>query len=122
MNALRKIVFLSLVVALLAGCGAAAVTPTPKTDTATDAWLKAAQLGTYAPAKQDWTAIEAAAKKEGKVLVYANSSRIADVKKLFEAKYPATEFPSPRAFTIYRCGSPSMPGKASLPKYARTVG
>ncbi len=53
-----------------------------------DKWLKAAELGPYAPAKQDWAAIEAAAKKEGKVLVYANSSRIADVKKTFEAKYP----------------------------------
>lgn len=56
--------------------------------TANEAWLKGAELGSYAPSKQDWAAIEAAAKKEGKVLVYANSSRIADVKKLFEAKYP----------------------------------
>lgn len=53
-----------------------------------EAWLKAAELGKYAPAKQDWAAIEAAAKKEGKVVVYANSSRIEDEIKLFQAKYP----------------------------------
>ncbi len=64
------------------------VPPAPTINPATDAWLKAAELGPYAPAKQDWAAIEAAAKKEGKVLVYANSSRIADVKKAFEKKYP----------------------------------
>ncbi len=64
------------------------VPPAPTINPDVDKWLKAAELGPYAPAKQDWAAIEAAAKKEGKVLVYANSSRIADVKKLFEAKYP----------------------------------
>ena len=53
-----------------------------------DAWLKAAELGPYAPAKQDWAAIEAAARKEGKVVVYANSSKVADIKPLFEKKYP----------------------------------
>ena len=91
-----------LLVTLLAGRPAPTPTPAPKaaaptavpqptalpTLTATETWLKAAELGKFAPAKQDWAAIEAAAKKEGKVLVYANSSRIADVKKLFEAKYP----------------------------------
>ena len=65
-----------------------AATPAPTVNPAVDAWLKAAELGPYAPAKQDWAAIEAAARKEGKVVVYANSSRIADVKKTFEAKYP----------------------------------
>ncbi|MBM3130148.1 MAG: hypothetical protein FJ009_16175 [Chloroflexi bacterium] len=55
---------------------------------AQDAWAKAAQVGPYQPATLDWDAIEAAAKKEGKVVVYSASSRIADVKKSFEAKYP----------------------------------
>jgi iron(III) transport system substrate-binding protein len=55
---------------------------------AQDAWAKAAQVGPYAPATADWAAIEAAAKKEGKVAVYSNSSRIADVKKSFETAYP----------------------------------
>jgi len=104
MNAFRKILVVCLLTTLLAACGAQptvapTATPVPPptvpptatpvpTLTADEAWLKAAQLGPYAPAKQDWAAIEAAAKKEGKVVVYANSSRIADVKKTFEAKYP----------------------------------
>jgi len=116
MHAFARIVSVCLLVTLLAACGgqptvaptatsvpkppaAPTATPVPPptavptatpvpTLTAAEAWLKAAELGKYAPAKQDWAAIEAAAKKEGKVLVYANSSRIADVKKTFEAKYP----------------------------------
>ena len=55
---------------------------------AQDAWAKAAELGPYAPKTQDWTAIEAAAKKEGKVAIYSNSSRWPDIKKSFEAAYP----------------------------------
>lgn len=53
-----------------------------------DAWAKAAQVGPYQPATLDWDAIKAAAVKEGKVVVYSNSSRWSDVKKTFEAKYP----------------------------------
>jgi iron(III) transport system substrate-binding protein len=86
MNALKFLV-IGLLVIVLVACATPAP-PAASVDPAVDAWLKAAELDKYAPAKQDWTAIEAAAKKEGKVLVYANSSRIADVKKLFEAKYP----------------------------------
>lgn len=52
------------------------------------AWAKAAELGPYAPAKQDWAAIEVAAKKEGKVVLYSNSSRWPDIKKTFEEAYP----------------------------------
>jgi iron(III) transport system substrate-binding protein len=55
---------------------------------AQDAWAKAAQVGPYAPKTQDWAAIEAAAKKEGKVVIYSNSSRWPDIKKTFEAAYP----------------------------------
>ncbi len=51
-------------------------------------WAKAAEVGPYAPAKQDWAAIEAAAKKEGKVVIYSNSSRWPDIKKSFEAAFP----------------------------------
>ena len=51
-------------------------------------WAKAAEVGPFAPAKQDWAAIEAAAKKEGKVAIYSNSSRWGDIKKTFEAAYP----------------------------------
>ncbi len=98
MKALVRILSICVLLSLITGCGAqqAAAPAAPaagqpasmKVSPEVDAWLKAAQLGSYAPAKQDWAAIEAAAKKEGKVLVYANSSRIADVKKTFEAKYP----------------------------------
>jgi len=108
MKALVKVLTVCLLVSsiFLAGCGKPATTPpantvgpqpTPKpadtavpepTLTADEAWLKAAELGKYAPAQQDWAAIEAAAKKEGVVVVYANSSRIEDEITLFQAKYP----------------------------------
>ncbi len=52
------------------------------------AWAKAAQVGPFAPGQQDWATIEAAAKTEGKVILYSNSSRWPDIKKTFEAAYP----------------------------------
>ncbi len=51
-------------------------------------WLQQAQLGPYAAKDQDWKAIEEAARKEGKVVVYSSSSRIPDAAKTFEAAYP----------------------------------
>lgn len=54
---------------------------------AQDEWLKKAQLGSYASGKQDWKAIEAAARKEGKVTIYSVSSRIFKLQKEFKAKY-----------------------------------
>jgi iron(III) transport system substrate-binding protein len=50
-------------------------------------WLKKAQLGPHAPAKQDWKAIEAAARKEGKVTIYSVSSRTPKLAKKFKEKY-----------------------------------
>ncbi len=50
-------------------------------------WLKEAKLGEYAPETQDWEAIEAAAKKEGKVVIYSGSSRIFKIQEAFKAKY-----------------------------------
>jgi iron(III) transport system substrate-binding protein len=50
-------------------------------------WLKRAQVGPKAPAKQDWKAIEAAARKEGKVVIYSVSSRIFKLVKKFKKKY-----------------------------------
>jgi iron(III) transport system substrate-binding protein len=91
MKTFAKLLVIAMALIALVACttpAAPQATPAPVVDAAQDAWLKAAEFGKYAPAKQDWAAIEAAAKKEGKVLVYANSSRIADEKKLFEAKYP----------------------------------
>ncbi len=51
------------------------------------AWLKKAQLGPNAATKQDWKAIEAAARKEGKVVIYSVSSRIFKLVKKFKKKY-----------------------------------
>jgi len=51
-------------------------------------WLKASKLGPYDESPQDWTAIEQSAKKEGEVVVYSASSRIAKVATEFEKKYP----------------------------------
>lgn len=50
-------------------------------------WLKYAQLGKFAPKVQDWKAIEAAAKKEGKVVIYSLSSRIFKIVDEFKKKY-----------------------------------
>jgi iron(III) transport system substrate-binding protein len=49
-------------------------------------WLATAQLGPGAPA-QDWKAIEAAARKEGRVVIYSVSSRITRLAKDFKEKY-----------------------------------
>ncbi len=56
-------------------------------DDAQTKWLKMSQLGPYSAATQDWTAIEAAAKKEGKVVIFSVSSRIFKIQKDFKAKY-----------------------------------
>ncbi len=56
-------------------------------DDAQTTWLKESQLGPYAPASQDWAAIEAAAKKEGKVVIFSVSSRIFKIQKDFKEKY-----------------------------------
>ncbi len=50
-------------------------------------WLKKAELGQFAPKKQDWKAIEAAARKEGKVVIYSVSSRIFKLQKKFKKKF-----------------------------------
>lgn len=63
-------------------------TTAPVTLTPAEEWAKANEVGPYQPATQDWAAIEAAALKEGKLVVYANSSRIEDEITLFQAKYP----------------------------------
>ncbi len=51
-------------------------------------WLEVNQLGEFFSLDQDWAAIEAAAKKEGKVVVYANSSRIEDQIAIWNEMYP----------------------------------
>src|SRR5512136_939173 len=63
---------------------ATAVPPTA----APKSWQEQNQLGTFFSLNQDWAAIEAAAKKEGKVVVYANSSRIEDQIAIWNEMYP----------------------------------
>jgi len=54
---------------------------------ADEAWQKKAGVGIYAPANQDWDAIEASARKEGQVVIYSVSSRIAKLVDGFKEKY-----------------------------------
>jgi iron(III) transport system substrate-binding protein len=66
-------------------------TEVPPTDvplTAKEQWLKDNQLGTYDTGTQDWAAIEEAAKKEGSVIVYANTSKIAKAAEAWAEMYP----------------------------------
>ena len=51
-------------------------------------WLKDNQLGSYDTGVQDWAAIEEAAKKEGTLLVYANSSKVEKAAAGFMEVYP----------------------------------
>jgi iron(III) transport system substrate-binding protein len=105
MKALAMILTLGLLAGILIGCTGVPAAPVateppaaeaPATEapaaeappSAQDAWFQAAGLGEFAPATEDWAAIEAAAKEEGKVLVYANSSRIEKASALWQEKYP----------------------------------
>jgi iron(III) transport system substrate-binding protein len=66
-------------------------TPVPTTEvplTAEEQWFKDNQLGPYFTLDQDWVAIEAAAKLEGKVTVYAGTSRIEDQIAIWNTVYP----------------------------------
>jgi iron(III) transport system substrate-binding protein len=58
----------------------------PLTDA--EKWAQANGLGPYQPATEDWAAIEAAAKKEGSVMVYANSSKFEKLLDAWNALYP----------------------------------
>jgi len=91
---------LCLLVGLVAGCGtpttqAPAATEVPKPAdtaapelTAAEQWAEANGVGPYTPAEEDWAAIEEAAKQEGKVVVYANSSKIEKLLEVWAEKYP----------------------------------
>ena len=107
-----SVISMMVIAAVVAGCAGSAAQPpvsspvptgaatggnavplaqaTPKSflSPETEAWLKAAQLGPYAPQTQDWVAIEAAAIQEGKVVVYVPSVVYKAASKLFMQKYP----------------------------------
>lgn len=110
MKTALRIVTLVLLVSFLAACGgkptpppvappaatdapAATEAPAPTEEvlTAQEEWLKANQLGPYDTGEQDWEAIEAAAIAEGKLLVYANTSKIEKSATGFMEKYPGIE-------------------------------
>jgi iron(III) transport system substrate-binding protein len=110
MKVLGKFLTICLLVSFLAACGAPAPAATqapvqePQKPAATEAptqapvaepemtakeeWLKANQLGQYDTGEQDWAAIEEAAKNEGSVIVYANSSKISKAAEIWAEKYP----------------------------------
>ncbi|MBN1318720.1 MAG: hypothetical protein JXA42_24780 [Anaerolineales bacterium] len=56
--------------------------------TAAEQWAKDNGVGPYQPAEEDWAAIEAAAKLEGKVVVYANSSKFEKLLDTWAKLYP----------------------------------
>ncbi len=107
MKVFGKFLTICLIVVFLASCTTPATqapTEAPQQPIATDAptqasaaepvltakeeWVKANQLGTYDTGEQDWAAIEEAAKKEGSVIVYANSSKISKAVEIWTEMYP----------------------------------
>jgi len=105
MNKFVKFFTIIFLIVLVAGCTspAPAVTEAPPdvtvpedsaapavepTLTAKQEWLKANMLGEFATEPQDWAAIEEAAKQEGKVVVYANTSKIEKACGIWSEMYP----------------------------------
>lgn len=78
----RKNISLLLIIALCLGFSVSAGA------TGFDDWARNAQVGPYQPEEEDWDAIYEAAKKEGKVVIYASTSRISDAGQSFELAYP----------------------------------
>lgn len=82
-----------ILISLLAACGAPATQAPEAADpgtelTAAEQWAKEHGVGPYTPETEDWAAIEAAAKEEGSVVVYANSSRFEKLLEDWNALYP----------------------------------
>jgi iron(III) transport system substrate-binding protein len=109
MKAFVKFITLVVLFSLVVSCGGTPATtvatepPSPQLPateppvtepplTANEQWAKDNGLGPYQPATDDWAAIEAAAKLEGKVTVYANSGGVEDLFDAWEARYPDIEF------------------------------
>ena len=96
MKTFAKIMTLIVLFSMLVSCGGKpAATQAPAAEaslTQPEQWAKDNGLGPYQPATDDWAAIEAAAKKEGKVTVYANSGGVEDLPDAWYALYPDIEF------------------------------
>jgi len=102
MKGLVKLLTLCVLISLLAGCGGTAApaeppaTEVPATEpvaaepslTAAEEWAKANGVGPWTPETEDWAAVEAAAKEEGSVVVYSNSSKIEKLIEPWAALYP----------------------------------
>jgi hypothetical protein len=105
MKTFVKIMTLTVLFSLVVSCGGTPATtvappapttkpgdtPVPTTEvplSAEEQWFKDNQLGSYFTLDQDWAAIEAAAKLEGKVTVYAGTSRIEDQIAIWNTVYP----------------------------------
>ena len=99
MKTFVRFLTICVIISVLAACTPAATqapVEEPQQPAATEApvlggkeeWLKANQLGPYDTGEQDWDAIEEAAKKEGSVIVYANSSKISKAAEMWAEKYP----------------------------------
>jgi iron(III) transport system substrate-binding protein len=106
MKTMAKWLMICLLAATLIGCGAAepAVEPQPQAPpqqataaepappepelTAAEEWAKANGLGPWTPETEDWAAVEEAAKKEGSVVVYSNSSKIEKLIEPWSELYP----------------------------------
>ncbi len=91
MKSLIKIITLLVLISLIAGCAKVEETPVASDLTPAEQWAKDNGLGPYQPETDDWEAIKAAAIKEGKVTVYANSSGVEDLYEAWEALYPEIE-------------------------------
>ncbi len=93
MKKVYSILAIVIAISMLAACTKAPATEeTTESESgysgAKDEWLRTNQLGVYDTGKQDWAAIEAAAKAEGALLVYANSSKTEKAALTFEELYP----------------------------------
>jgi iron(III) transport system substrate-binding protein len=93
MKKVYSILAIVIAISMLAACTKAPATEeTTESESgysgAKDEWLRTNQLGVYDTGKQDWAAIEAAAKAEGALLVYANSSKTEKAALAFEELYP----------------------------------
>ncbi len=109
MKTFVKFVTICLLVSFLAACGgtpaaqepaapevqqpaAPAETTAPEPEmTAAEQWAMEYGVGPYSPETEDWAAIEEAAKKEGKVVVYSNSSKIEKLLEPWNELYPDIE-------------------------------
>jgi iron(III) transport system substrate-binding protein len=102
MKGLTKLLVLCLLISLIVSCGGTeapaepAATEPPAAEptaaepslTAAEEWAKANGVGPWTPETEDWAAIEEAAKAEGSVVVYSNSSKIEKLIEPWAALYP----------------------------------